>query len=533
MKCARIFAFLIVSALAACVCGEEEFPIPSPPPPSSPIEDSRPEFKPTEIEAPFLEQFTDDWSTRWSASEATKVNTDGGETFSYVGKWEVEEPTVYRGIRGDKGLVVKTAAAHHAISARLKTPLDNTNKALVVQYEVKLQNGLECGGAYLKLLTESDKGIQAVEFSDKTPYTIMFGPDRCGSTNKVHFIVRHKNPLTGDYEEKHLDSAPSAKISKISTLYTLIVNPDNTFEIKINNETTKSDSKPTDWVDNPKIPDPAAKKPDDWDEDAPVEILDEEAQKPEGWLDDEPLNVPDPEAKKPEDWDDEEDGDWVPPSISNPKCEDAPGCGEWKRPMKRNPNYKGKWYPTEIDNPEYKGPWKPRKIPNPDFYEDLTPSNFEKIGAVGFELWTMQSDILFDNIYIGHSVEDAQKFAEETWKTPISLWEDPVKFLQQHINEFLAIFFEDPLEAIKTKPEVAGGLATVAIIFFSLLGLLFGLIAPSKKVSASHKKTDARTPDDKGADKGTSVKKDDGSEGDNELEPNPVTNRGKKQRRDD
>jgi calnexin len=47
--------------------------------------------------------------------------------------------------------------------------------------------------------------------------------------------------------------------------------------------------------------------------------------------------------------------------------------------MKSNPNYKGKWYPPEIDNPAYKGPWAPRKIPNPDYFEDLHPSNFEKI----------------------------------------------------------------------------------------------------------------------------------------------------------
>jgi len=47
-------------------------------------------------------------------------------------------------------------------------------------------------------------------------------------------------------------------------------------------------------VDAKRIPDPDAKKPDDWDEDAPYEILDEEAQKPEGWLDSEPLSIPDP-----------------------------------------------------------------------------------------------------------------------------------------------------------------------------------------------------------------------------------------------
>lgn len=45
-----------------------------------------------------------------------------------------------------------------------------------------------------------------------------------------------------------------------------------------------------------RIPDPEAKKPDDWDEDAPREIPDEEAQKPEGWLDDEPDEIDDPGA---------------------------------------------------------------------------------------------------------------------------------------------------------------------------------------------------------------------------------------------
>jgi hypothetical protein len=49
-------------------------------------------------------------------------------------------------------------------------------------------------------------------------------------------------------------------------------------------------------VDVSRIPDPDATKPEDWDEDAPYEILDEDAEKPEGWLVDEPLNIPDPGA---------------------------------------------------------------------------------------------------------------------------------------------------------------------------------------------------------------------------------------------
>ena len=57
----------------------------------------------------------------------------------------------------------------------------------------------------------------------QTPFTIMFGPDKCGATNKVHFIFRHRNPVTGEYEEKHLEATPSPKITKTTALYTLIV----------------------------------------------------------------------------------------------------------------------------------------------------------------------------------------------------------------------------------------------------------------------------------------------------------------------
>ena len=45
-------------------------------------------------------------------------------------------------MEGDSGLVVKNAAAHHAISAKFPATIDNTGKTLVVQYEVKLQSKL-------------------------------------------------------------------------------------------------------------------------------------------------------------------------------------------------------------------------------------------------------------------------------------------------------------------------------------------------------------------------------------------------------
>lgn len=258
----------------------------------------------------------------------------------------------------------------------------------------------------MKLL-QDNKALHAEEFSNASPYIIMFGPDKCGSTNKVHFIFRHKNPKTGEYEEKHLKSPPMARISKQSSLYTLIVKPDQTFEIKIDGESLKKgslledftpsvnpekeiddseDKKPADWVEEAKIADPEATKPEDWDEEAPFEIVDETATKPGDWLENEPTRIPDPEAEKPEDWDDEEDGDWIAPQVPNPKCEEVSGCGPWEPPMTRNPAYKGKWTAPLVDNPLYKGIWAPAKIANPAYFEDKTPANFEPIGAVSVDI---------------------------------------------------------------------------------------------------------------------------------------------------
>jgi len=511
---------------------------------------SLPTFTPTTLKAPFLEQFTDDWESRWRPSHAKKENDKSTEEeWAYVGTWAAEEPHVFKGMEGDQGLVVKDKAAHHAISAKFPKPIDPKGKDLVIQYEVKLQNGLECGGAYMKLL-QNTKALKHEEFSNASPYIIMFGPDKCGSTNKVHFIFRHKNPKTGEYEEKHLKSPPLLKNVKLTSLYTLHVRPDQSFEMLIDGESVKNgtlledfnppvipeqeiddpnDKKPDDWVEQAKIPDPEATKPDDWDEDAPYEVEDITAEKPDDWLDAEPPMIPDPEAEKPEDWDDEEDGDWIPPTVTNPKCDEVSGCGEWTRPMMKNPDYKGKWTPPLIDNPEYKGPWFPKKIPNPAYFEDKTPSNFEPMGAIGYEIWTMQNDILFDNIYIGHSIDDAKKLKEETYDVKIvgekaeeekaappepeksatppgqGFMDDPVTFIREKVDLFVNIARNDPVEAIKAVPEVAGGIGTVVVLILTLLitAITGGSAAPSKEqVKSAGKKAKASAQDakDKAAD---------------------------------
>jgi len=497
-----------------------------------------PAFKPSSVEDGFLEQFTDDWSARWTPSEATKKTPVGGETFSYVGKWEVEDPSISV-IEGDKGLVAKSKAAHHAISAPFAKAIDFKNKPLVVQYEVKYQKGGNCGGGYVKLLEDGFQ-TSGKEFSDTTPWVVMFGPDLTCPGTKVHFIFRHRNPKTGEFEEKHLKDTPRPTIAKLTNLYTLLVNPDNTFEILVNGESSKNgslledfdppvnpskeiddsqDKKPEDWVEEAKIADPAAKKPADWDEDAPYEIVDEDAVKPEGWLDNEPLTIPDPDATKPEEWDDSEDGEWIAPTVANPICVDAAGCGEWRRPFKANPDYKGKWYAPQIDNPAYKGPWAPRKIPNPSYFEDKAPiRSLKRIGGIGIELWTMTEDILFDNIYVGHSAEFAKKLAAETFeiKKPletaadksetddeeeekISFKDDPVSFIRSRVLSFIEAAKANPLEAFKSQPETGAALVFALFTLFGMFGALINIIGGAQKpvVTKSSKKTDAVTPDDK------------------------------------
>ncbi|GJP37444.1 hypothetical protein CLOM_g9054 [Closterium sp. NIES-68] len=372
----------------------------------------------------FFESFDEDYAGRWVVSSSA----------DYTGKWKWAPGEA----SGDYGLLVTEKAKKYGIAAELPEPVDPKADTLVLQYEVRLQNNLECGGAYLKFLMPQEAGWTPSQFKDDSPYSIMFGPDKCGSTNKVHFIFRHKSPKTGEYVEHHMKQPASPlTYDKLSHVYTAVVYPNNTVHILIDGEKKAEgdllsgkdfqppvllpktipdpeDKKPDDWDERPKIKDPQATKPDDWDEDAPREIPDEDATKPDGWLDDEPEEVDDPEAKKPDDWDEEEDGEWEPPKAPNPKCEEAPGCGEWKRPMKRNPAYKGKWTAPLIDNPAYKGVWKARDIPNPDYFH-LDRPHLESVAAVGIEIWTMSDGILFDDVLVTSDPAVAEKYRREKW----------------------------------------------------------------------------------------------------------------------
>ena len=92
--------------------------------------------------------------------------------------------------------------------------------------------------------------------------------------------------------------------------------------------------------------------------------------------------------------------------------------GEWEPPMIDNPDYKGEWKPKQIKNPEYKvstdrwqagtyrrsqsfnvplssvtlqGKWIHPDIDNPEYTPDDKLYLHENWGAIGFDLWQVQT----------------------------------------------------------------------------------------------------------------------------------------------
>jgi len=328
----------------------------------------------------FKEEFADDtWEQRWVYS--TNKGSDAGKFKLTAGKFYADKIK-------DQGIKTSQDAKFYQLSTKIEKPFSNKGKSLVLQYTVKHEQGIDCGGGYIKLFPAD---IDPATMNGDTPYNVMFGPDICGpGTKKVHVIFNYKgkNLLT----KKDI----RCKDDELTHLYTLILNSDNTYEVQIDGSKVESGKLEDDWdfLAPKTIKDPEATKPSDWDDRAKIDDPDD--KKPEDW-DNEPELIPDPEAKKPEDWDDEEDGDWEPAMINNPK-------------------HKGEWKAKQIDNPAYKGEWVHPEIPNPEYVEDANLYLYESTGAVGFEIWQVKAGTIFDNILVTDDIEEAKAHAKETFE---------------------------------------------------------------------------------------------------------------------
>ncbi|XP_041268375.1 calreticulin [Onychostruthus taczanowskii] len=212
----------------------------------------------------FREEFGDGdaWTRRWVES---KHKPDYGRFVLTAGKF-------YGDAEKDKGIQTSQDARFYALSSRFE-PFSNRDKTLVVQFTVKHEQNIDCGGGYVKLFPAS---LSQEDMHGDSEYNIMFGPDICGpGTKKVHVIFNYKG------KNVLINKDIRCKDDEFTHLYTLVVRPDNTYEVKIDNARVESGSLEEDWDFLPpkKIKDPEAKKPDDWDERAKID--DPEDTKPE------------------------------------------------------------------------------------------------------------------------------------------------------------------------------------------------------------------------------------------------------------
>jgi len=329
----------------------------------------------------FKETFDDGWESRWVKSK--NKEKDGTQ-----GTWGWSAGKLFDDEKRDKGLQTTQDARFYQISSQFPE-FNNKGKDLVLQYSIKHEQRIDCGGGYLKI---HPAGIDQEDYNGDSKYNIMFGPDICGTTTKkTHLIFHYKG--TNHLIKKEI----KCETDEFTHLYTLILHPDNTYEVEIDGTEVQTGNLKEDFEMLPpkEIKDPKASKPSDWVDEKM--IPDPTDKKPAGW-DDIPKEIVDPDATKPDDWDDELDGEWEPPMVDNP-------------------DYKGEWHAKMIENPAYKGEWVHPMIPNPDYKEDNELYHYPSNKYVGIEVWQVKAGTIFDNIIITDDIAEAKHLAELTKKT--------------------------------------------------------------------------------------------------------------------
>jgi len=326
----------------------------------------------------FDEDFTKDgWESRWVVSNWKK--SDGT-----AGTWDLDAGTYATDRVAERGLHTTQDARFYAISSKLPKAFSNKDKNLVVQFSVKHQQNIDCGGGYIKLLPE---GTDQAGFNGDASYNIMFGPDICGPGHRiVHFILNKRG------ENRLIKRNVNAESDEHTHTYTAVLNKDNTYAIYVDGEKKQDGPIEDDWNILPpkKINDPSQSKPSNWVDDAQID--DPTDSKPADW-DAVPAEIADPSAKKPDDWDADLDGEWEAPKVPNP-------------------DYRGPWRAKRIANPAYKGPWVHPQIDNPEYKPDPALYAFDSNGVVGIEIWQVKAGTIFDNFLITDDLDLALSRAQ-------------------------------------------------------------------------------------------------------------------------
>jgi len=125
-------------------------------------------FSVGKAEVAFKEDFQADVSSKWIDGQGKRFILAGQEP-------HLTEPMFL-------GFKSTYPNSHHAASAVVDPPFSNLNRALIFQFTVRLTRDPECEGAYIKLIP---LGAVDSKFGRDSPFVVMFGPDYCGSLQRV------------------------------------------------------------------------------------------------------------------------------------------------------------------------------------------------------------------------------------------------------------------------------------------------------------------------------------------------------------
>ncbi|XP_032129010.1 calreticulin-3, partial [Sapajus apella] len=201
------------------------------------------------------------------------------------------------------------------------------------------------------------------------------GPDICGfDIKKVHVILHFKN----QYHENK--KSIRCKVDGFTHLYTLILRPDLSYDVKIDGQSIESGSIEYDWNLT------SLKKEKSLAESKDRKLT--EDNKAQDWE----KHFLDASASRQSDWNGELDGDWQTAMLQKPPRQDG---------LK----------PQGID----RDIWLHHKMKNTNYLTQYDLSEFENIGAIGLELWQVRSGTIFDNFLITDDEEYADNFGKATW----------------------------------------------------------------------------------------------------------------------
>ncbi|CAK9293995.1 unnamed protein product [Gordionus sp. m RMFG-2023] len=325
-----------------------------------------------------------EYNAKWVKSQSFKLID--GKKYKYDGVWGLEN-AIKNGHVEDNGLLMKVRSKHYAISTPLFQPFQFDIYPFMLQYEVKFQKLVKCSGAYVKLISRRPD-LNLLLFNASTPYTLMFGPDLCGNDPKLHFVIGYRDPLNGIWEERHCkrsahslisyfpttghdsESPASTSNSTLTRLFTLILKPDSTFMLKIDNKVVNSGHLSRDFHSAFSSTEKVKKKVDP----PPFYYcLRSDADNPKYiWFFESPFRLP-------------------------PVCDFLPTTHSKlsQKSLKIKQSSASK---------------------NASFHRDLNPfQSLETISAIGLELWSMDEGILFDNFIITAEKRVLEKWTDDTF----------------------------------------------------------------------------------------------------------------------